>query len=175
MGGAGGLGVESLHREKAGLMFETAADHSSILSIDLGIMLGMFVLARLFDPSSMRDRILFGSTVGTLLVIYSVWRWHDTLPTFAFSVQALWQYLFFGFEALAISYTLMSIVILFRSIDRSEQADLAQHRMEHAGALPAVDVFICTYEEPLEILETSILTALSLDYPTFAVWVLAVC
>ena len=153
-------------------MFETAADNSSILSIDLGIMLGMFVLARLLDPSSMRDRILFGSTVGTLLVIYSVWRWHDTLPPFAFSVQALWQYFFFGFEALAISYTLMSIVILLRSIDRSGQADLAQHRMEVAGDFPAVDVFICTYDEPLEILETSILTALSLDYPTFAVWVL---
>jgi cellulose synthase (UDP-forming) len=153
-------------------MFETAVDHSSILSIDLGIMLGMVVMARLLDPSSMRDRILFGSTVGTLLVIYSMWRWHDTLPTFAFSAEPLWQYLFFGFEALAISYTLMSIVILFRSIDRSEQADLAQHQMELAGAFPAVDVFICTYDKPLEILETSILTALSLDYPTFAVWVL---
>jgi cellulose synthase (UDP-forming) len=172
MGDAGGIGMESLHREKAGLMFETAADNSSILSIDLGIMVGLFVLTRLLDPSLMRDRILFGLTAGTLLVIYALWRWHDTLPTFAFSGQALWQYLFFAFEALAISYTLMSIVILFRSTDRSDQADIAQHRMKAAGDFPAVDVFICTYDEPLEILETSILTALSLDYPDFAVWVL---
>jgi cellulose synthase (UDP-forming) len=153
-------------------MFEAAADHSSILAIDLGIMLGMIVMVRLLDPSSMRARILLGSTVGTLLVIYSVWRWHDTLPPIELSVQALWQYLFFAFEAFAVSYTLMSIVILFRSIDRSEQADLAQHRMELAGDFPAVDVFICTYDEPLEILESSILTALSLDYPAFTVWVL---
>lgn len=172
MGDAGGVGMESLHRQKAGLMFETAADNSSILSIDLGIMVGLFVLARMLDPSLMRDRILFGTTAGTLLVIYALWRWHDTLPTFAFSAQALWQYFFFAFEALAISYTLMSIVILFRSINRSEQADIAQHRMEAAGDFPAVDVFICTYDEPLEILETSILTALSLDYPNFTVWVL---
>jgi cellulose synthase (UDP-forming) len=172
MGDAGGVGMESLHRQKAGLMFETAADNSSIVSIDVGIMLGLMVLARLLDPSVMRDRILFGSTAGTLLAIYAVWRWHDTLPAFAFSVQAGWQYLFFAFEALAISYTLMSIVILFRSIDRSAQADLAQHRMEAGGDFPAVDVFICTYDEPLEILETSILTALSLDYPKFSVWVL---
>lgn len=172
MGDAGRVGMESLHRQKAGLMFETAADNSSIISIDLGIMVGLFVLTRLLDPSSMRDRILFGSTAGTLLVIYALWRWHDTLPTFAFSGQALWQYFFFAFEALAISYTLMSIVILFRSINRSEQADIAQRRMEAAGDFPAVDVFICTYDEPLEILETSILTALSLDYPDFVVWVL---
>ncbi|GAC1330610.1 MAG: cellulose synthase catalytic subunit [Bradyrhizobium sp.] len=153
-------------------MFETAADSSSILSIDLGIMLGLLVLARLLNPAVMRDRVLFGSTAGALLVVYAVWRWHDTLPAFAFSVQAGWQYFFFAFEALAISYTLMSIVILFRSIDRSAQADLAQHQMEAGGDFPAVDVFICTYDEPLEILETSILTALSLDYPNFSVWVL---
>jgi len=30
--------------------------------------------------------------------------------------------------------------------------------------LSAVDVFICTYDEPLEILERSILSALALDY-----------
>ena len=172
MGDAGGVGMESLHRQKAGLMFETAADNSSIISIDLGIMVGLFVLTRLLDPSSMRDRILFGSTAGTLLVIYALWRWHDTLPTFALSGQTLWQYFFFAFEALAISYTLMSIVILFRSINRSEQADIAQRRMEAAGDFPAVDVFICTYDEPLEIFETSILTALALDYPDFVVWVL---
>jgi hypothetical protein len=41
--------------------------------------------------------------------MYALWRWHDTLPTFAFSVQNFWQYFFFAFEALAIVYTLMSI------------------------------------------------------------------
>jgi cellulose synthase (UDP-forming) len=114
-------------------MFETAADNSSILSIDLGIMLGLLVLARLLDPTVMRDRILFGLTTGALLVLYALWRWHDTLPAFAFSVQAGWQYFFFALEALAISYTLMSIVILVRSIDRSAQADIAQSRMEAGG------------------------------------------
>jgi len=172
MGNSCGIGLESLHRQKAGLMFETAADNSSILSIDLGIMLGLAVVARLLDPSSMWHRILFGSTTAGMLVIYALWRWHDTLPEFAFSVQTFWQYFFFAFEALAISYTLMSIVILFRNVDRSAQADFALHQMEAKDNFPAVDVFICTYDEPLEILETSILTALSLDYPNFVVWVL---
>jgi cellulose synthase (UDP-forming) len=102
-------------------MFESAADNSSILSIDLGLLIRLLVLQRLLDPLLTRDRILFGLTTGSLLIMYALWRWHDTLPTFAFSVQNFWQYFFFAFEALAIVYTLMSIVILFRSIDRSGQ------------------------------------------------------
>ena len=94
------------------------------------------------------------------------------LPPLALSVQNLWQHLFFGFEALAIVYTLMSIVILFRSVDRSSQADEAQRRLQRDGGFPPVDVFICTYDEPFEILERSILTALALDYPNATVWVL---
>ena len=153
-------------------MFETAADNSSILSIDLGLLIGLLVMGRLLDPLLVRDRILFGSTAGSLLMIYAVWRWHDTLPTFVLSVQNLWEYFFFAFEALAIVYTMMSIVILFRSTDRSGQADAAQNRMEREGDFPPVDIFICTYDEPLEILEKSILTALALDYPDATVWVL---
>jgi cellulose synthase (UDP-forming) len=153
-------------------MFESAADNSSILSIDLGLLIGLLVLQRLLDPLLTRDRILFGLTTGSLLIMYALWRWHDTLPTFAFSVQNFWQYFFFAFEALAIVYTLMSIVILFRSIDRSGQADDAQKKMEREGDFPPVDIFICTYDEPLEILERSILTALALDYPDATVWVL---
>jgi len=172
LGDAGGDGVESIYRQKGELMFESAADNSSILSIDLGLLIGLLVMGRLLDPLVARDRILFGSTAGSLLVIYALWRWHDTLPTFAFSVQTLWEYFFFAFEALAIVYTMMSIVILFRNIDRSGQADAAQNSMERAGNFPPVDIFICTYDEPLEILEKSILTALALDYPDATVWVL---
>src|SRR5258706_3695697 len=153
-------------------MFESAADNSSILSIDLGLLIGLLVLQRLLDPLLTRDRILFGLTTGSLLMMYAVGRWHDTLPAFAFSVQTSWEYFFFAFEALAIVYTMMSIVILFRNIDRSGQADTAQDRMEREGDFPAVDIFICTYDEPLEILEKSILTALPLGYPDATVWVL---
>jgi len=172
LGNAGGDDVESIHRQEGGLMFESAADNSSILSIDLGLLLGLLVMGRLLDPLQARDRILFGSTAGSLLMMYALWRWHDTLPTFTPSVQALWEYFFFGFEAIAIAYTMMSIVILFRSIDRSGQADAAQNRMEREDDFPPVDIFICTYDEPLEILEKSILTALALDYPDATVWVL---
>ena len=153
-------------------MFESAADNSSILSIDLGLLIGLLVLRRLLDPLQTHDRILFGLTTGSFLVLYAVWRWHDTLPAFEFSVQNLWQHFFFALEALAIVYTLMSIAILFRNIDRSGQADAAQNKMLAEGNFPPVDIFICTYDEPLEILERSILPTRALDYPNATVWVL---
>jgi cellulose synthase (UDP-forming) len=153
-------------------MLEGAADNASILSIDLGLLIGLLVCARLLTPARALDRMIFGATAGSLLVVYVYWRWHDTLPRLEMSAQSLWPHFFFMLEFIAIVYTLMSIVILFRSIDRSGQADRAAREMRIRGVYPAVDVFICTYDEPLEVIERSILTALELDYPNFTVWVL---
>ena len=154
------------------MMFPTASDAMSILTIDIGILIGLLAMARLLDPLRGRDRILFGLTTAAFLVIYALWRWNDTLPPLAPSSQSLWPRLFILFELIAILYTLMSIVILFRSTDRTVQADAAQRRLVADNAFPAVDVFICTYDEPLEVVERSILSALALDYPNMTVWVL---
>jgi cellulose synthase (UDP-forming) len=153
-------------------MFPTATDDLSILTIDIGILLGLLVMARSLDPLRARDRILFGATTAAFLVLYVLWRWNDTLPPFELSAQSLWPRLFIAFELLAILYTLMSIVILFRSTDRTAQADTAQQLFSAENRYPAVDIFICTYDEPLEILERSILSALALDYTNATVWVL---
>ncbi|MFG3597358.1 glycosyltransferase family 2 protein [Bradyrhizobium sp. RDI18] len=153
-------------------MFPSAGDDLSILTMDMGILLGLLVMARLLDPLHAKDRILFGITTSALLILYGLWRWNDTLPPFALSAESLWPRLFISFEFLAILYTLISIAILFRTTDRSAQADAAQRELSRSRDFPAVDIFICTYDEPLEILERSILSALALDYPNATVWVL---
>jgi cellulose synthase (UDP-forming) len=153
-------------------MFPTAGDDLSILTINIGILIGLLVMMRLLDPVRALDRVLFGATTAAFLLLYAHWRWSDTLPPFALSAQSLWPRLFIAFELLAILYTLMSIVILFRSIDRTAQADSAQSILSARQDCPAVDIFICTYDEPLEILERSILSALALDYANATVWVL---
>ena len=153
-------------------MFPTASDNGSILTIDIGIMIGLLIMARLLDPKRTWDRIMFGLTTAAFLLIYAFWRWHDTLPPLALSAQSIWSRLFISFEFIAILYTLISIVILFRNIDRSAQAEIAQRELANNNVYPAVDVFICTYDEPLEVVERSILSALALDYPSFTVWVL---
>src|SRR5260370_37165083 len=54
----------------------------------------------------------------------------------------------------------------------SGRADDGKDKMNREGVSPRVDLFISKYDEPLEILEKSILPALALDYPDATVWVL---
>ena len=153
-------------------MFPSAPDVASVLLTDLGLLTGLMALSVLLDRSQAFARALFGLTAGVLIANYAAWRWHDTLPRFEPALESLWPYLFFGFEAIAITYTLMSIVILLRRTDRSAEADAAEARLQATGEWPAVDIFICTYNEPLDVLEKSIIPALAIDYPRATVWVL---
>ncbi|MEA1832520.1 cellulose synthase catalytic subunit [Methylobacterium durans] len=152
-------------------MFPSSPDVSAVLTTDLGILLGLLVMAGLLDRASAASRILFGSATATLILCYAAWRWHDTLPRFEPGLDHLWPYLFFAFEMVAILYTLMSIVILFRFKDRAPEADREEARLHESGAWPAVDIFICTYNEPQEVVEKSIIPALAVDYPNATVWV----
>jgi len=60
-----------------------------------------------------------------------------------------------------------------RTTDRRAEADRHEVRMRAVPPerLPSVDVYIPTYNEPLDVVEKSIVGALSLDYPNLAVWV----
>ena len=152
-------------------MFPSSPDVSAVLTTDLGILLGLLVMAGLLDRASAAARILFGATAATFILCYAAWRWHDTLPRLEPGLDHLWPYLFFAFEMVAILYTLMSIVILFRFKDRSREADREEARLSRSGEWPAVDIFICTYNEPREVVEKSIIPALAVDYPNATVWV----
>lgn len=153
-------------------MLPSPADTLSVLIVDLAILLGLFALSRLLRPERAFDRALFGTLTASLIITYTAWRWRDTLPRVEPTLEALWPYLFFAFEAVAVTYTLLSIAILFRRADRSGEADAAERRLTEAGQWPAVDIFICTYNEPLHVLEKSILPALAIDYGPKTVWVL---
>ena len=123
-------------------MFPSHSDAVSVLALDVSVLLVLDVLCRLLDPRKTFDRILFGGLTGVLLLTYAGWRWHETLPSFELTMGALWSYLFFTFEAVAILYTFMSIIILFRAKDRSKQASVAEARLMQSGAWPPVDIFI---------------------------------
>ncbi|WP_152630681.1 glycosyltransferase [Thalassospira sp. HJ] len=59
-------------------------------------------------------------------------------------------------------------------VDRSAEADQAYARLSARPheSWPSVDVFIPSYNEPLDVLERSIVGALAIDYPNKTVWVL---
>jgi cellulose synthase (UDP-forming) len=119
------------------------------------------------------DRVLFGALTALLLLRYTVWRVAATMPPSDLGFATLFAWIFLLFELTAIVYTLMSIQMLIRHRDNRPEADRGEAELRGLGAnVPAVDVFICTYNEELPVLEKTIIAAQAIDYPHLNVWVL---
>src|SRR3954451_21373264 len=117
---------------------------------------------------------LFAAVWGTGLR-YLGWRFFDTvLPATGSTAQLGWIYFCFAVELAAFGDALILYLGFLRTTDRRREADAHEERLRGApaGSLPTVDVFIPTYSEPFDVLEKTIVGALSLDYPNFSVWVL---
>jgi len=153
-------------------MFSSPQDLSSVLTFDGGVLIALLLLCGLLPRSSFFGRFIFGATAASIIGTYAVWRWQETIPAFEWTSASLWPHVFFAFEVIAILYTMLSIIILMRWIDRSKEADFGEKYLNAYGEWPAVDIFICTYNEPLDVIEKSIIPALAIDYPNFKVWVL---
>lgn len=118
-------------------------------------------------------RVLFGALTALLLMRYAVWRVVATMPPSDLGFETLFAWVFLCFELTAIAYTLMSIHMLVRRRDNHQLADRGEALLRGRGAqVPAVDVFICTYNEELAVLEKTIIAAQAIDYPHLNVWVL---
>ncbi len=153
-----------------------ATDLSSVLAYDSFVLAILLVLAATFDRDRAVDRSIFGLGVAGLLISYVAWRLSTTLPEFGPSAHGVWAWTFAGLETMSIGYALLSILILSRSTNHTPAADLSEATLRKDRAsgktVPAVDVFICTYNEDLGILERTIQAALAIDYPNHTVWVL---
>lgn len=143
---------------------------------ELAPTLVLLGLAMLMLPVCPRDR---GPVrVAALLVAmaamlrYLVWRLTETLPEPSLDPGALWMWLLGLFEAASLGNALITAFFLLRRSNRGAEADAGEARLAARPELPPVDVAIATYNEPLEVLERSILGALALDWPAVRVWVL---
>ena len=118
-------------------------------------------------------RALFGALAALLLMRYAVWRVVATMPPSDLGFETLFAWVFLVFELTAIVYTLMSIHMLLRRRDNHGLADRGEAALRGRGEqVPALDVFICTYNEELDVLEKTIIAAQAIDYPQLEVWVL---
>jgi cellulose synthase (UDP-forming) len=118
-------------------------------------------------------RALFGALTALLLMRYAVWRVVATRPPSDLGFETLFFWVFLCFELTAVVYTLMSIHMLIRRRDNRRLADRGEAALRARGEqVPAVDVFICTYNEELAVLEKTIIAAQAIDYPRLNVWVL---
>ena len=120
-------------------------------------------------------RILIFATVWLVVAWYLHWRFFTTvMPADGLWYQVGWIWFVFAIELVATGDSLVLYVAFLRRSDRSAEANAHEARLRAMPpeALPSVDVYIPTYNEPLDVLEKTITGALCLDYPNFKVWVL---
>ena len=153
------------------MFFHLDSDLTSVLLFDLGVALAFLALAALADPRNPLERVAFSIVTATSLTLYICWRLLDTLPNLEPTAESLWPYVYFSFEAISIVYAVASVLILCRTTDWTTEADDAESELAASGRYPSVAVFICTYNEPIHILEKSAVCAKAMDYPDFQVYV----
>ena len=87
-----------------------------------------------------------------------------------------WVWFLFIVELLAFTEIVLFLLTMSRYTDRSAEADRLQAAFaaQPQDEWPTVDVFIPSYDEPIDVLERTIVGALALDYPNhkFKVYVL---
>lgn len=114
--------------------------------------------------------------IAVVVVIrYVPWRFTETVATRSIlTVDGAWIWFLFCVEMVFMLDLLKILLVRCRFVDRSAEADQAVERLKSRpiAEWPRVDVLIPTYNEPLDVLERSIVGALNLDYPNFTVWVL---
>jgi cellulose synthase (UDP-forming) len=106
---------------------------------------------------------------------YLSWRLVVTvLPADPSTGAGIWVWIVFLVELAALMNASVTYLMLTRTSDRRDEANKHERhlRQQPARTLPRVDVFLCTYNEDLEVLEGPILAARNMDYPNFTVWVL---
>ncbi|UIF90152.1 glycosyltransferase [Cupriavidus sp. UYPR2.512] len=153
-------------------MFALFLENQTLLVINGGVLLAMVLLSMLCRHDRPADRVLFGGVTALLLAVYLTWRIRETLPDWQMTFTSVWAHVFFAFECMTLAYTLLSIVVLARTSNHTPDADAGEAALRRAKQVPPVDIFIATYNEGLDILEKTIVSALAIDYPDFRVWVL---
>lgn len=123
------------------------------------------------------SRLGLVATAGLAAFSYIRWRIMDTVPWGAGLGELWWPAICLTVEVAAMFDACILFALLARPTNRSAEADAGEAQLRALWAvneseLPAVDVFIATYNEPKEVLEKTILGCLALEWPNKRVWVL---
>lgn len=136
---------------------------------------GLFLAANTLPIAQRWARYAVFAAVWLLVLRYLDWRLFDTvLAARSEGFELVWIWICFAVECMALFDAFILYLTFLRTSDRRGDAERHERRLRAmpADSLPGVDVYIATYNEPLEIIEKTIIGALSLDYPNFKVWVL---
>jgi cellulose synthase (UDP-forming) len=128
-----------------------------------------FAAFSLLGEKSSLARMIAAVTCAVCGLRYEWWRWTSPMPDGQAYWQLAWDWTFLIFETLTIAGGMMSHLFMSRTRDRSREVDA---RAGSSMLTAAVDVFIATYNEDHDILERTIVGAMSIDHPDLRVWVL---
>jgi cellulose synthase (UDP-forming) len=146
--------------------------------LDLAPTLTLLGLAVLVLPGLGRNHAVGRAVVMVVSFLamgrYLLWRLGETLPAFdTGDPAALWMWGLAVLESMALANAMLTALFLTRLSNRRPAADAFEARLRHAAVLPAVDVVIPSYNEPIEVIERTIVGAQALDWPGIVrVWVL---
>lgn len=128
---------------------------------------------------------IFFSTVLIIGVTYVTWRWMYTLNLLTSPLTTAWSYTLCIAEILTlIVFTNFGLILLksynIKKIvpDNLLQQDYSKdvykdgELVTYKNFCPSVDIFICTLNEPADMLSTTIAGCRSIDYPNLKVYVL---
>lgn len=139
------------------------------------VVLGVLYIAGPLLPMARPwARAVVVAFVGFILLRYLGWRVVDTVwPATGTWYEVGWIWLCLAIELFALIDAAILLLTFLRRGDRSADADRHEKRLRALPArrLPRVDVLIPTYNEPIEVLEKTIIGALCIDYPDAKVWV----
>ena len=146
-----------------------------LLSPLIFVLAAIYVLGPVLPLSRWWARASVFVVVWLVVARYLSWRFFSTvLPADGDWYEVGWVYFCFAVETLALFDAFILYLAFLRTSDRRTEADAHEARLRAlpAGELPSVDVYIPTFNEPMEVLEKTITGVLCLDYPNFNAWVL---
>ncbi len=146
-------------------------DVAEALALNGMIAVCAMILFSVSRPNRAFDRGMLGLVGIALLINYLHWRLGHALPDLIVGPALAWQAVFLTLEVLTVVCGLSSFLIMMAVTDRSGEADEAGREFAARGERPAVDIFICTYNEPEAILGRAILCAREVEYANATVWV----
>lgn len=128
---------------------------------------------------------IFSSIVLILGVTYVSWRWMYTLNLLTSPFTTFWSYALCGAEILTLIVFTNFTIILLKSSGLEKvvptnklQQDYSKDVFKNGELItfknfaPSVDIFICTLDESVDMLSTTISACRNIGYPNFKVYVL---